>query len=265
MCPDPAAHSPLDALANIEGLPGVSDAVADARAAVDRLRGHRVVRRQAEKVAAESALRGARASAALDGADLPLDVLRRTVRAGGLLPADEGPRVQGALRVAAELGALQHTWTRAPLQVLARLHTLAAAGLTAPAALGRPRTGPDHARRLTALGVLLSSPTSAPALVVAAVVHGELLSIDGFEGANGVVARAAARLVLMTRGLDPAGLSAPEVGHAELGIPAYDEAAGGYSHGGAEGLAGWIAHCAEACVLGAREGIAVCEAIARGG
>ena len=99
---------------------------------------------------------------------------------------------------------------------------------------------------------------------MAAVVHGELLAIDAFEGANGVVARAAARLVLVTRGFDPGGVSAPEVGHVELGISAYDEAAAGYARGGAEGLAGWVVHCAEACVLGAREGIAVCEAIARG-
>ena len=45
----------------------------EARAAVDGLRGHRVLRRSAEKVSSESALRGARASAALEGADVPLD------------------------------------------------------------------------------------------------------------------------------------------------------------------------------------------------
>jgi len=253
-----------DPLAEVAALPGVADAVEQARQAVDRLRGHRVLRRQAEKVVAESALRGARASAALDGADFPLDLVRRTVQAGGLLPAPEGPLVQGALRVAGELGSLQTTWSRAPLQVLARLHVLAAGGLTVPAALGRPRPDPVRADRLTALGVLLASPSAAPALVVGAVVHGELLAIDAFEGANGVVARAAARLVLVTRGLDPGGVSAPEVGHVELGIEAYDDAAGGYSRGGVEGLAGWVRHCAEACVLGAREGIAVCEAIARG-
>ena len=253
-----------DPIADLASLPGVTEAVDEARAAVDRLRGHRVLRRQAEKVAAESALRGARASAALDGADLPLDVVRRTVQAGGVLPAPEGPLVQGALRVAAELGSMQSTWSHAPLQALARLHTLAAGGLTAPASLGRPRPDPDRADRLTALGVLLTSPSAAPALVVSAVVHGELLRIDAFQGANGVVARAAARLVLVTRGFDPGGLSAPEVGHVELGVTAYDAAADGYALGGAQGLAGWVWHCAEACVLGAREGIAVCEAIARG-
>jgi hypothetical protein len=257
-------NSPPDPLADLVALPGVGEAVDGAREAIDRLRAHRVLRRQAEKVVAESALRGARASAALEGADLGLDVVRRTVQAGGVLPEGEAPVVAGALRVAAELGSMQATWTRAPLQALARLHTLAAAGLTAPASLGRPRPGGDRAERLAALGVLVGAPSTAPAVVVAAVVHGELLAVDAFEGANGVVARAAARLVLVTRGLDPGGVSAPEVGHVELGISAYAEAAAGYRRGGAEGLAGWVVHCAEACVLGAREGIAVCEAIARG-
>jgi hypothetical protein len=255
---------PPDDLANLVWLPDVAPAVDEAREAIDRLRGHRVLRRQAEKVATESALRGARASAALEGADLGLDVVRRSVQGGGVLPEGEAPIVQGALRVAAELGSMKDTWTRAPLQALARLHALAASGLTPAASLGRPRPGGGRAERLAALGVLLTTPSAAPAVVVAAVVHGELLAVDAFDGANGVVARAAARLVLVTRGFDPGGLSAPEVGHFELGISAYDEAAAGYARGGAEGLAGWVTHCAEACVLGAREGIAVCEAIARG-
>ena len=51
----------------------------------------------------------------------------------------------------------------------------------------------------------LSEPTSAPALVPAAVVHGELLAAAPFGTADGVVARAAARLVLLGRGLDPTG------------------------------------------------------------
>jgi hypothetical protein len=104
-----------DPLAHLGTLPGVAGSVTEARAAVDALRGHRVLRRYAEKVTAESALRGARASAALEGADLPLDLLRRIVRAGGRLPEPEGPVVEGALRVAAELGHQQQAWTRAPM------------------------------------------------------------------------------------------------------------------------------------------------------
>ena len=253
-----------DVLADLTRLPGVTEAVDEARAAVDRLRGHRVVRRAGEKVAGESALRGARASAALDGADLPLDVVRRTLHAGGVLPEPEAPLVSGALRVTAELGSLRPAWRRAPLQVLARLHALAASGTTPPASLGRPRPGGAAAERLAAVAQLVLSSTGAPALVVSAVVHGEVLAARAFEGANGVVARAAARLVVVTGGLDPDGLCAPEVGHVELGAPAYEEAAAGYAGRDPDGIARWLVHCASAVALGARDGLAVCEAIQRG-
>jgi hypothetical protein len=78
------------------------------------------------------------------------------------------------------------------------------------------------------------------------------------------VARAAFRLTVVARGLDPTALSVPEVGHLELGRSAYDVAAAGYRDGGPEGVAAWVVHCAEATVLGAREGVAVCESIQRG-
>jgi hypothetical protein len=252
---------PADPLVAIAELPAVAEAVDGARLAVDGLRGHRVLRRSAEKVSAESTLRGARASGALDGADLPLDVVRRTVRAGGHLPEPEGPVVEGALRVAAEVGLLQETWRRAPLQVLARLHMLAAAGRTTDDQLGRPR--PEAAARLASLALLLST-TEAPAVVVSAVVHGEVLATQAFAIGGGVVARAAARLVLVTRGLDPSAVSVPEVGHVDLGSAAYVDALTGYATGGEEGVAAWVLHCAQAVVLGAREGLAVCESIQRG-
>jgi hypothetical protein len=103
------------------------------------------------------------------------------------------------------------------------------------------------------------------------VVHGELLALRPFGSVDGLVARAAARLVLVDRGLDPKAVSAPEVGHAELDAAglrashshAYAEAARGYVHSGRDGLAGWLVHCAQAVALGAREGVAVCEAIKR--
>jgi hypothetical protein len=70
--------------------------------------------------------------------------------------------------------------------------------------------------------------------------------------------------VLVTRGLDPSAVSVPEVGHVELGRAAYVDALRGYAEDGAAGIVGWVQHCAEAVVLGAREGVAVCEAIQRG-
>ena len=76
------------------------------------------------------------------------------------------------------------------------------------------------------------------------------------------MARAAARLVLVDRGLDPKAVSAPEVGHAELHHE-YADAARAYISGGPPGVARWLVHCAGAVALGAREGTAVCEAILR--
>jgi hypothetical protein len=254
---------PDDLFASVASLPGVRDAVDRARRAVDDLRGHRVLRRDTERVASESALRGARASAALEGVDLPLDVVRRTVSAGGRLPEEGEPVLQGALRVASEIGPLQSAWARAPLQVLARLHTLAATDLVAdPEELGRPAS--PAAARLAALGDLLATESAAPALVVAAVVHGEVATVGAFAQGSGVVARAAARLTMVGRGLDPKAVSVPEVGHVELGRDAYLGALRAYAAGGPDGITAWLTHCADAVVLGAREGVAVCEALQRG-
>jgi hypothetical protein len=254
----PDDRRPTDALGHLAGLPGVADAVERARTAVDGLRGHRVLRRSSERVSSESALRGARASAALAGSDLPLDALRRSVG------EDDGRDgvVRGALRVAAEIGLLQGTWSRAPLQAVARLHTLAAADLVPDDELGRP--APAAAKRLSGLGDLLTVPTSAPALVVAAVVHAELATMGAFAAGAGVVGRAAARLALIGRGLDPTAVSVPEVGHVELGRDVYEAALAGYRDGDPADVARWVVHCADAVVLGAREGVAICESLQRG-
>ena len=273
------AGAASDPFRHVAELPGVAEAVERARRAVDDLRGHRVLRRSADQVASESALRGARASAALAGADVPLDELRRALAAADA-PAQSrdhegspqhvpgasfmitGPVLQGALRVAADVGPSQAAWTLAPLQVVARLHTLAAAGQVPDDELGRPV--PGAAPRLAGLAALLGTPTGAPAVVVAAVVHAELATMGAFPVGAGVVGRAAGRLTMITRGLDPTAVSVPEVGHVELGRDSYLAALAGYQEGGADGLAGWVVHCAEAVVLGAREGVAVCEALQRG-
>ncbi len=247
-----------DPLAAIARIPDVAAAAADARAAVDRLLTSRVLRRQSAEVSVEAGLRSARASAALEGVDIPLETLR--------IEGSTDPVVQGALRVSAQLGGLRETFIRAPRQVLARLHVLAAADLTSAELLGRPRVGDDAptvTRRLGALAELLAQPTKAPAAVVAAVVHGELLALAPFERANGVVARGAARLVLLARGLDPKALTSPDVGHIEL-RDEYGPAANGYATGGLDGLAAWVTHCCHAIELGARDSLAICEALARG-
>ena len=259
-----------DPLLRLTDLPGVADAVEESRQAVDRLLGHRVLRRRGGEVSAESVLRGARASAALEGEPVSLDALR----AGGTA----GPVAQGALRVTGELAQLIGTWGQAPRQVLARLHVLAAADAVPPDDLGRPRNGPDArdplglgapppasvvAPRLDTLTETLTARSTAPAIVAAAVAHGELLTLRPFGWGDGVVARAAERLTLIARGLDPKALVAIEVGHESL-AEEYAAALRGFGEGTAEGVAGWIRHCAAAVEAGARESTAICEALLRG-
>lgn len=274
-----------DPLAPLLALPGVPEAVAEARAAVDGLLSHRVLRRRSAEVTAESALRGARASAQLEGAGIELERLRGQLLAGTPVDrADHDERaatiVTAAVRLHADLGSVVASWRHSPKQALARLHVIAASELvTDPDLLGRPRTdaaasyddplrlGPppaplEVAARLDGLARVVLA-TTAPAVVVAAVVHGELLALRAFGSLDGLVARAAARLVLIERGLDPKAVSAPEVGHVEL-HHAYQDAAVGYVEGGPDGVAAWVGHCAQAVALGAREGVAVCEAIQRG-
>lgn len=251
---------PADSLAALLVLPGVGEAAGQAREAVDRLLGHRVLRRSSARVSAESALRAARASAALAGADHPL----AAVRAGSV--AD--PVLQGALRVSAELGRLAGTWPRAPRQVLARLHVLAAAGLQPDDELGRPAGDAATSARLDALARLVAGRSAAvrtevPAVIMAAVVHGELLALRPFAVGTGVVARAAARLTAISEGLDPKALAVPEVGHLELNAVYHDTAAR-YATGDPDGVAAWLRHCCAAEALGAREGLAICESILRG-
>ncbi len=252
----PAAPRPTapDPLAPLLELPGVRDAADGARAAVDRLLGHRVLRRESAGVSSESALRGARASAALEGVDVPLAELR----AGEVTD----PVVQGALRVSVGLGAMVDTWDRAPGQVLARLHVLAAADLVGPDRLGRP--APDVGPRLGGLFSVITATTTLPAVLIAAVVHGELAAMAPFGTVDGVVARAAGRLTGIARGLDPKAVSVPEVGFAELGVEAYEAALAGYRSGRPDGVAGWLVHCCRATEHGALEGLAVCESLQRG-
>lgn len=242
---------PSDPLAPLLAEPAVRAAVDAARAGVDTLLGHRLLRRRSAEVSAEAALRNARASAALAGHDHPL----ADVRAGGV----DDPVLSAALRVASGVGPLVGTVDRAPLQALARLHALAGRGLVDDDALGRPRADPEVGARLSGLAELLAARTTASALVLAAVVHGELLALDAFAPVTGLVARAAGRLVLVARGLDPKAVVAVDVGHAERAED-YAPAQAAYVAGDA---VRWVTHCADAVRLGALESVAVCEALLR--
>ncbi|MFI1289197.1 oxidoreductase [Streptomyces sp. NPDC020792] len=264
-----------DPLAALGALPGVAGSVESVRKAVDRVYGHRVMRRRSNEITSEAALRGARGSAALSGADWALEEVRRRSDFSG---DDEARVVGAALRLTAEAGQLLSIWRQSPLRVLARLHLVAAA--SQEGAVGRPRqegedvgeplielpppSAAEVSGRLDGLSELIIAGSSAPALVTAAVVHGELLALRPFVSHNGLVARTAERIVLIGSGLDPKSVCPAEVGHAELGRAAYLAALDGYVSGTPEGMAAWIAHCARAVELGARESTAVCEALQRG-
>ncbi len=241
----------VDPLSPLLTLPGVADAAEEARKGVDRLLTHNAMRKHATSVAVEAGLRCARASAAIEGSDVPLESLRAA--------APDDAVVQGALRVAAELRPLVETWEHAPLQALARMHTLAAAGLAPDDELGRPRADHVVSTRLSTLVSVLAT-TSVPAVLVAGIVHGELLALRPFAAANGVVARAAARVVLVARGLDPRAVSAPDVGCAR-DVAAYEAAAERFARGD---VAPFLLLWCDAVAFGAVEGIAIGEALLRG-
>lgn len=238
-------------------LPGVAEASDRARDALGRAHRHRANLRGWPVTAAEAALRAARASSVLDGGPVRLDDL-----------ADAGqvsePVFAGALRVAQALegggGPLIGIWQRAPLQALARLHVLAATDQVGDDRLGRPRTNPEVGPRLELLADLVTGGTGAPAPVIAAVAHGELLTLKPFGSADGVVARAVSRLVTIARGLDPHGLGVPEV--SWMREPArYRDAASGFAGGTPDGVGAWLVLCCRAMQAGAQEALSIADAM----
>ncbi len=238
-------------------LPGVAEAGDRARDALGRAHRHPANLRRWPVTAAEAALRAARASSVLDGGPVRLD---DRAEAGEI----RDPVFGGALRVAQALegggGPLIGIWQRAPLQALARLHVLAAADLADDDRLGRPRTDAGVGTRLGLLARLVAGGTRAPAPVVAAVAHGELLTLEPFGSADGVVARAVSRLVTIASGLDPHGLGVPEV--SWMRRPAdYREAAQGFADGTPGGVGAWVVLCCRALQAGAQEALSIAESL----
>ncbi len=244
-----------DPLAPLVALTGVREALDRARTDVDSALRHQALRRSGGLVAAEVGLRDAVASAALEGAGYDLE----SVRAGLVTDAT----VQGALRVSRELDRLLGVWRTAPRQALATLHLLAARDVVAPAELGRPRADAAVSARLDTLAGLVAGGSRVPALLLSAVVHGELLALRPFAGPNGVVARAAARLVLMSGGLDPRGLVPMSVGHLAR-QPEYLGASGAFATGTPDGIRSWLNHSCGVAGAAAAELTAIADEIRAG-
>lgn len=205
-----------------------------ARDGVDALLRDRGLRKTKPEQTGESLLRGAHASAVLEGSASTLEEIRDGA----------GDAIAGAaLRVSTGLLALVPTIQTAPLQAFARLHALAGKGDVDDAALGRP-VNPAGAERINGLADTMLA-TKAPALLVAAVVHAELATVAPFASHNGIVARAAERLVLVARGVDPASVVVPEAGHLTLRAE-YESNLRGYRDGGRNGLHAWLLYYTEA-------------------
>jgi hypothetical protein len=189
-------------LTRATSLMGIAQAAAATRDAIDVVLRQRSVQTGAAALALRSAEQGAAASARLE--------------ASGRSVGDDDPLLLAALRSTHATPELAVLWKTAPLQVLARLHLLAAADVASADELGRPKN-PTSARRLQAMIAEISRSagpgSSVPSLVVAAVVHAE--AAEAFEPMGGVVGRAAERVVLVSTGVDPTGVLVPEQGHLD--------------------------------------------------
>jgi hypothetical protein len=219
--------------ADVEHLEGVSSAFAATRDGIDTMLRDRGLRRTAPELTGESLLRGAHASAVLSGSVSSM----AEMRAG-----DVDAPAQAALQVSVELLGLVPVFARTPVQAIARLHTVAGAGSLATDQLGRPVDAAASDRLRRALVVLQGE---RPALITAALLHAELVTAAPFASYDGIVARAAERLVLASTGVDAKSLVVTEAGHLAL-RPAYDSNLRGYATGGRAGVQAWLLYCAEA-------------------
>ncbi|MDO5627662.1 MAG: Fic family protein [Mobilicoccus sp.] len=270
-----------DALRTLAAWPAVAEGLTEAREACTRLRWHEGLRRRAPESAAESRVRGARASAEVDGARSEDAVVRDLLIGVTAWPERLDPTLsvlRGAIQATVEaehVGALVRT---APRQVLARLHTAAAEPLVGADDLGRPRgvaecaeftdlgAAPPVEPRLTGLVDLLSEVSSpgAPVVLIAAIAHAEIAVVRPFVRGNGLVARALERALLHAHGVDPTGVSVPEVGHLRRAGAPYLGALTAYAGGSRNGIEVWVRHVCAAVVDGAAEGERIADAVRAG-
>ncbi|MEE3128617.1 MAG: oxidoreductase [Actinomycetota bacterium] len=228
---------PMSWLVSLEGVPS---AFAATRDGIDALLRDRGLRRTSPEQTATSLLRGAHASAVLEGSTSTFEEVAEG--AGDAIAVD-------AVRVSTELLSLVPVLGRAPLQALARIHAVASASSLPEERRGRPRDAAS-AERLRSLSEALLADTAAPALMVASLAHADLATAAPFPSHNGIVARAAERLVLVARGVDPASLTVPEAGHLAH-REAYESNLRGYASGEDSGIHSWLLYAPEAFASGA--------------
>ncbi len=216
------------------------------------------------ELARQSALRGAWANAAMDGAEMPFE----SCSPARSMHRRWASRIARVVAMTVQLPDLVDIYARSPLQAWARMNTLLVAGSAPEPEVGRPRADSeaedplrlggvplamDARQRLTGLADVIVAPSSAPAIVAAGVVHGELAVLRPFRHASGPVARATVRLALAARGLDPDLLTIPEAGLLALGRSKYVRALREYASGSPEGMAAWLTWFAAAVGAGAAQ------------
>jgi Fic family protein len=276
----PSVTDARAAVLTLLDLDGVREAVDAARDACTQLRWHEALRRRIPEASAESRVRGARASAFLDGAELPVDLVRDLVRGARSWPEQLDPVeevLRGAIQATAETEHVRGLLVRSPAQALARLHVAAASGMLPAEQVGRPRCDGESSRefvdlgmppaptdipaRLAGVGELIGMAGEVPVVVAAALVHAELAVVRPFVRGNGLVARAAERALIAAAGLDPTGVAVPEAGWLAGGGTAYLGALTAYASGTSEGVGLWLRQAAEAMTRAVSEGVRVADAV----
>lgn len=279
--PAAAPNEVADAIAALAALPGIEAGAQAVRDACSQLRWHEALRRRIPEAATESRIRGATANARLDGAPAAVDIVRDLMRGARTLPEHPDP-VQSMIRSAAlataEAEHLVKVIRVAPMQALVRLHVAAMGGVIPDEQLGRPRQGGEECGEFVSLGPAIRADlltarlgalselvrlTDAPAPVVAALTHAEIVSMRPFVRGNGLVARAFERAYIQASGLDPTGVAVPEEGYVAAG-PTYIGALTAYQNGTSAGVATWLTAATRAQLKGVEEGRAIADSVLRG-
>ncbi|NLT29658.1 MAG: hypothetical protein GXX86_04265 [Propionibacterium sp.] len=225
-----------DAAAVLGRIEGVPSAVRSGLDAVDTLLRDRGMRTVPAEESAKALHAGARANAAIADRDEP---------------APDGTSWEaGAVRAATQVLELAPMIRKEPGQVIARVHALVARGYLPEEELGRLRDDPGVGERMVGLHGLLTTPTEASALVVAAIAHAELATVRPFGTGDGIVARLVEHLVLIEAGIDPRAVVVAAAGHRAAGAE-YNHALTDYAEGGPVGVREWILHCVRAVGYGA--------------
>lgn len=285
--PVPAA---LRAIASDERVARAEGALREATA---QLRWHEALRRRWREARAEAAVRGAIASAGVEGAVLPPAVLRGAIAAGSLTGACTGdpsldavaglwragvrlngwmPDLRGRSRPAAPgartLLAALHRDVVGPLAVAGRLGLEEVAVPRPPgrapveAGPGPAPDGEELTARLEGLVRLIEAP-ALPALVRAAVVHAEMAAVRPFTAGNAAVGRLLVRHLIARDGLEPTGVAVVDA-YAGRAPAAYADAAAAYASGTMDGVVAWVVWQAEAVLVGLDEARGICRSVQAG-